>query len=145
MAHHQYMMLHMIYQLRREFTICALYAPSMHPLCALYAPTMRPLCALYCALYAPTMHPLLCPPGTKQKPGKPRVCTLDPNPQVLVQQVLYKPSKQKHPKVKRIVSATQSSNKECHKILQSEDSCYTKVKALKYLDSRQDSKKGTKK
>ena len=43
--------------------LCALNAPSMHPLCALYARRTRALCALYmpsmrprCALYEPTMH-----------------------------------------------------------------------------------------
>ena len=53
---------------------------------------------------------------------KPRVCTLDPSPQALPQQVLYKLGKQKRAKVKKPVLATHTSDKECHGILQGEDS-----------------------
>ena len=67
------------------------------------------------------------------------MCTLEPSPQALRQRVLDKLGKQKHAKVKKTVSATHTSDKECHKILRGEDSCYTKVKALKYLDHIEDS------
>ena len=40
---------------------------------------------------------------------KPRVCTLDPNPQVLQQQVMYHPKKNKKSKIKQPVSAAQPS------------------------------------
>ena len=49
---------------------------------------------------------------------KPWVCTPNPTPQVLQQQVMYKPWKQKHAKVKAPTTATQEDDKECHKILQ---------------------------
>ena len=69
---------------------------------------------------------------------KPRVCTPNPTPQVLQQQVLCKPRKQKCAKVKAPTTATQKDDKECHKILQGQDSYHTKVKALKYLEFTQD-------
>ena len=65
---------------------------------------------------------------------KPRVCTSNPTPQVLQQQVMYKPRKQKRAKVKAPATATQEDDQECHKILQRQDSYHTKVKALKYLE-----------
>ena len=46
---------------------------------------------------------------------KPRVCTPDPTPQVLQQQVMYKPRKQKRAKVEAPATATQEDDKECHK------------------------------
>ena len=49
---------------------------------------------------------------------KPGVCTPNPTPQVLQQQVMYKPRKQKRAKVKAPTTATQEDDKECHKILQ---------------------------
>ena len=69
---------------------------------------------------------------------KPGVCNPDPTPQVLQQQVLYKPRKQKRAKVKAPTTATREDDKECHKILQSQDSYHAKVKALKYLEFTQD-------
>ena len=69
---------------------------------------------------------------------KPRVCTPNPTPQVLQQQVMYKPRKQKRGKVKAPTTATQEDDKECYKILRRQDSYYTKVKALKYLEFTQD-------
>ena len=49
---------------------------------------------------------------------KPRVSTPNPTPQVLQQQVMCKPRKQKHAKVKALATATREDDKECHKILQ---------------------------
>ena len=46
--------------------------------------------------------------------------------------------KQKRAKVKAPTTATQEDDKECHKILQRQDSYRTKVKALKYLEFTQD-------
>ena len=51
---------------------------------------------------------------------------------------MYKPQKQKRAKVKAPATATHEDDKECHKILQRQDSYYTKVKALKYLEFTQD-------
>ena len=59
---------------------------------------------------------------------KPRVCTPNPTPQVLQQQVMYKPRKQNPAKVKARATATQEDDKECHKILQRHDSYHTKVR-----------------
>ena len=69
---------------------------------------------------------------------KPRVCTPNPTPQVLQQQVMYIPRKQKFAKVKAPATATHEDDQECQKILQRQDSCHTKVKALKYLEFTQD-------
>ena len=69
---------------------------------------------------------------------KPRVCTPNPTPQVLQQQVMYMPRKQKRAKVKAPTTATQEDDKECHKTLQRQDSYHTKVKAPKYLEFTQD-------
>ena len=69
---------------------------------------------------------------------KPRVCTLNPTPQVLQQQVMYKPRKQKRAKVKAPTTVTQEDDKEYHKILQRQDSYHAKVKVLQYLEFTQD-------
>ena len=42
--------------------------------------------------------------------------------------------KQKRAKIKKLVYATHTQEKECHKILHGEDSYFTQVKALNYLD-----------
>ena len=63
---------------------------------------------------------------------KPRVCGPNPTPQVLQQQIMYKPRMQKHA-VKAHATATREDNKERHKILQTQDSNHAKVRALKYL------------
>ena len=65
---------------------------------------------------------------------KPRVWTPNPTPQVLQQQVMYKPRKQTRAIVKAPTTAIQEGDKEYHKILQCQDSYHTKVKALKYLE-----------
>ena len=65
---------------------------------------------------------------------KPRVCTPNPTPQVLQQQVMYKPRNQSRAKVKAPTTAIQEHDKEYHKILQRQDSYHTKVKVLKYLE-----------
>ena len=44
------------------------------------------------------------------------MCNPNPNPQVLQQQVMYKPRKQKHAKVKAPAAATREDDKECHKL-----------------------------
>ena len=59
-------------------------------------------------------------------------------PPHLQRQVMYKPWKQKCAKVKAPATATREDDKECHKILQSQDSYHAKVKALKYLEFTQD-------
>ena len=69
---------------------------------------------------------------------KPRMCTSNPTPQVLRQQVMHKPRKQKRAKVKAPAMATQEDDQECHKILQRRDSYHTKMKALKYPEFTQD-------
>ena len=69
---------------------------------------------------------------------KPRVCNPDLTAQVLQQQVMYKPRKQKRAKVKARATATREDDKECHKILQSQDLYHAKVKALKHLEFTQD-------
>ena len=51
---------------------------------------------------------------------------------------MYKPRKQKRAKVKAPATTNQEDDKECHKILQRQDSYHTKVKALKYLEFTQD-------
>ena len=112
MAHHQYMMLHKVYQLRRGFTMPPRDEAETQP--------SQSISAWYGKI-------------------KPRVCAPNPSPQALQQQVLYKPSKQKHAKVKDPVSVTHTRDKECHRTLHSDNSYYTKVKALNYLDLTQDS------
>ena len=52
---------------------------------------------------------------------KPRVYVPNPIPQVLQQQVIYKPRKQKCAKVKAPATTTQEDDKECHEILQRQD------------------------
>ena len=61
------------------------------------------------------------------------VCSPDPNPQVLPQQVMCRLGKKKHTTVKKSIKVAHSSDKECNRILQNEDLYYTKIKALKYL------------
>ena len=51
---------------------------------------------------------------------------------------MYKPRKQNRAKVKAPATATREDDKECHKILQSQDSYHAKVKALKYLEFTHD-------
>ena len=51
---------------------------------------------------------------------------------------MYKPRKQKRAKVKAPPTVTWQDDKECHKILQSQDSYHAKVKALKYLEFTHD-------
>ena len=105
------MMLHIVYQLRKEFTMPPRDNEETQP--------SQSVSAWYGKV-------------------KPRVCTPNPNPQVLQQQVTYKPRKQKHAKVKAPATTNQEDDKECHKILQRQDSYHTKVKALKYLEFTQD-------
>ena len=69
---------------------------------------------------------------------KARVCTPNPTPQVLQQQVMYKPWTQKRAKVKPAGTATHAADKQCHKILRRQDSYHIKVKALKYLEFTKD-------
>ena len=110
-AHHQHTMFHIVYQLRKEFTMPPRDNEKTQP--------SQSMSAWYGKV-------------------KPRVCTPNPTPQVLQQQVMYEPWKQKHAKVKAPTKATQEDVKEYHKILQRQDSYHTKVKALKYLECTQD-------
>ena len=64
MAHHQYMMLHIVYQLKQEFTMPPRDNEETQP--------NQSVSTWYGKI-------------------KPRVCTLDPTPQVLQQQVMYTP------------------------------------------------------
>ena len=64
--------------------------------------------------------------------------TPNPTPQVLQQQVMYKPRRQKRAKVKVPATTTQEDDKGCHTILQRQDSYHTKVKPLKYLEFNRD-------
>ena len=105
------MMLHIVYQLRTEFTMPPRDNEETQPSQSV---------------------------GTWYGRIKPRVCTPDPTPQVLQQQVLCKPMTQKCAKVKAPSTAAREDDKECHKILQSEDSYHAKLKALKYLEFTQD-------
>ena len=116
-AHHQYMMLHIVYQLRKEFT-----TPPRDNEEAL--PTQSDS-----AWYGKVNR---------------RVCTPNPTPQVLQQQVMYTSKdlnlniKQKRAKVKAPTTATREDDKECHKILQRQVSYQTKLKALTYVVFTQD-------
>ena len=111
MAHHQYMMLHIVYQLRKEFPLPPRDNENTQP--------SQSVSAWYGKV-------------------KLKVCMPNPTPQVLQQQVMYKPWKQKRVKVKAPTTATQEDDKEYHKILQRQDSYHAKVKALKYLEFTQD-------
>ena len=86
------MMLHIVYQLRKEFTMPPGDNEETQP--------SHSSSAWY----------------GKVKPG---VCTPNSTPQVLQQQVLYKP--RKRAKAKAPTTATQEDDKECHKILQRPD------------------------
>ena len=111
MAHHQYMMLRIVYQLRKEFTMPPRDNEETQPSQSVGA---------WCGKI------------------KPRVRNPGPTPQVLQQQLMYEPRKQKRAKLKARATATREDDKECHKILQSQDSYHAKVKALKYLEFTQD-------
>ena len=93
-THHQYMMLHKVYQLRRE-------SCTVPPRDEAQTQPSQSIGAWYGKI-------------------KPQVCTPNLSPQALQQQVLCKPSKQKRAKVKKPFSATHTSDKECHRILQGE-------------------------
>ena len=103
-AHHQYMMLHIVYQLRKVFIMPPRDNEATQP--------NRSVSTWYGKV-------------------KPRVCTPNTTPQVLQQQVMYKFRKQKRSKVKAPATATHEDDKECHKILQRQDSYHTQVKARK--------------
>ena len=114
-AHHQYRMLHFVYQLRKEFTMPPRDNEETQP--------SQSVSQFVSAWYGMV---------------KPRVCTPNRTPQVLQQQVTYEPRKQKRAKVKAPTTATREDDKEHYKILQRQDSYHPKVKALKYLEFTQD-------
>ena len=69
---------------------------------------------------------------------KPRMCTPDPNPQLLQQHVMHHPKKNKKSKIKQPVLAAPPRTQEYHRSLKGGETYHNKVKALKYLDLAKD-------